>query len=189
MYMHWIDWAVIGIIGAFFIILAYSTKKYTQSTSDFLAANRLASRYLLALAEGVAGLGAVSIIARFQMVYKAGFAPNWWEQLQAPVFLLIMLTGWVIYRFRETRALTLAQFLEMRYGREFRIYAATICWISGIINFGIFPAVGANFFIHYTGLPSHYGFLGLVLPTYHTLLVILLSLCTSPSPAGRSPCS
>ena len=174
--MHWIDWTVVALVMAFFIVLAYSTKKYTQSTSDFLAANRLAGRYLLCMADGVAGLGAVSIIARFQMVYEAGFAPNWWEQLQAPILLMIMLVGWVVYRYRETRAMTLGQFLEMRYGRRFRIYAASICWASGIINFGIFPAVGANFFIHYTGLPPTYGFLGLTLPMYHTLLIVLLGL-------------
>lgn len=174
--MHWIDWVVVAVVTLFFIVLAYSTKKYTQSTSDFLAANRLAGRYLLTMADGVAGLGAVSIIARFQMVYKAGFAPNWWDQLQAPVLLIIMLTGWVAYRYRETRAMTLGQFFEVRYSRKFRSYAATICWISGIINFGIFPAVGANFFIHYTGLPDSYQLLGLALPTYHTLLIVLLSL-------------
>ena len=174
--MHWIDWTVVVMVMVFFIVLAYSTKKYTRSTSDFLAANRLAGRYLLCMADGVAGLGAVSIIARFQMVYEAGFAPNWWEQLQAPIVLLIMLVGWVVYRYRETRAMTLGQFLEMRYGRKFRIYAASICWTSGIINFGIFPAVGANFFIHYTGLPLTYGLFGLTLPMYHTLLIVLLGL-------------
>ncbi|MDP7635808.1 MAG: sodium:solute symporter, partial [Candidatus Latescibacteria bacterium] len=93
--MHWIDWSVVAVVTAFFVVLAYSTKKYTQSTSDFLAANRLAGRYLVTMADGVAGLGAVSIIARFQMVYKAGFAPNWWDQLQAPIMLILMLTGWV----------------------------------------------------------------------------------------------
>ena len=174
--MHWIDWSVVAVVTAFFVVLAYSTKKYTQSTSDFLAANRLAGRYLVTMADGVAGLGAGSIIARFQMVYKAGFAPNWWDQLQAPIMLILMLTGWVAYRYRETRAMTLGQFFEIRYGRKFRSYAATICWISGIINFGIFPAVGANFFIHYTGLPGHYSLFGLLLPTYHTLLIVLLSL-------------
>jgi SSS family solute:Na+ symporter len=174
--MHWIDWMVVAIVTVFFVVLAYSTKKYTQSTSDFLVANRLAGRYLLTMADGVAGLGAVSIIARFQMVYKAGFAPNWWDQLQAPIMLLVMLTGWVVYRYRETRAMTLGQFFEIRYGRKFRSYAATICWISGIINFGIFPAVGANFFIHYTGLPNYYSLLGLTVSTYHTLLTVLLGL-------------
>ena len=176
MHLHWIDWAVVASVIVFFTVLATATRKYTQSTSDFLAANRLAGRYLLTLAEGIAGLGAVSVIARFQLVYKAGFAPNWWEQMQAPIALILMLTGWVVYRFRETRSLTLAQFFEMRYGRNFRIYAATICWISGIINFGIFPAVGANFFIHYCGLPTTYEFLGMGLSTYHSLLIALVGL-------------
>ncbi|MFC1526799.1 sodium:solute symporter [Candidatus Latescibacterota bacterium] len=176
MFMHWIDWAVVAVVAVFFVGLAASTKKYTQSTADFLAANRLAGRYLLTLASEVAGLGAVSIVALFQMRYKVGWAANWWGELQTPLSLIMMLTGWVIYRFRETRSLTLAQFFEMRYGRRFRIYAGTLCWISGIINFGIFPAVGANFFIYYCGLPSHYGLLGLTLPTYHTLLLILVGL-------------
>jgi SSS family solute:Na+ symporter len=67
MNMHWIDWTVVFSVIAFFTWLAYSTRKYAQSTSDFLAANRAAGRYLLTLAEGVAGLGAVSIIAAFQL--------------------------------------------------------------------------------------------------------------------------
>ena len=67
MNMHWLDWAVIFAVIIFFTVLATATRKYTQSTSDFLAANRLAGRYLLTLAEGVAGLGAVSIVAMFQM--------------------------------------------------------------------------------------------------------------------------
>ena len=92
MHLHWIDWAVVASVIVFFTVLATATRKYTQSTSDFLAANRLAGRYLLTLAEGIAGLGAVSVIARFQLVYKAGFAPNWWEQMQAPIALILMLT-------------------------------------------------------------------------------------------------
>ncbi len=40
--MHWIDWCVVALVGTFFVAVAYSTRKYTQSTSDFLAANRLA---------------------------------------------------------------------------------------------------------------------------------------------------
>ena len=74
------------MVMVFFIVLAYSTKKYTQSTSDFLTANRLAGRYLLCMADGVAGLGAVSIIARFQMVYEAGFAPTGGSSCRRPSY-------------------------------------------------------------------------------------------------------
>ena len=51
MHLHWIDWAVVASVIVFFTVLATATRKYTQSTSDFLAANRLAGRYLLTLAE------------------------------------------------------------------------------------------------------------------------------------------
>ena len=58
MNFHWIDWVVVVCVFMFFIILPNSTKKYNQSTADFLVANRCAGRYMLTLAEGMAGLGA-----------------------------------------------------------------------------------------------------------------------------------
>jgi len=172
--MVWVDWAVVSLVMVFFIGLAYTTKKYMQSTADFLAANRCAGRYLLTMAEGVAGLGAVSIVALWQMTYKTGFASGWWSAVGVPVSLIMLLTGWVIYRYRETRVLTMAQFFEVRYSRNFRVFAAIICWLSGIFNFGIFPAVAANFFIGYCGLSAHYNLAGFTLPTYQTLVVVLV---------------
>ena len=42
---------------------------------------------------------------------------------------------------------------------------------AGIINFGIFPAVGAQFFIHYCGLPE--SILGV--PIFPLVMIVLLS--------------
>ena len=52
MNMHWIDWSIIITFAAFIFVMAYSTKKYTRSVTDFLAANRCAGRYLLAVGDG-----------------------------------------------------------------------------------------------------------------------------------------
>jgi SSS family solute:Na+ symporter len=71
-----------------------------------------------------------------------------------PIYLFVSLSGWVIYRYRETRAMTLAQFFEMRYSRNFRVFAGLVGWVSGVINFGIFPSVGARFFIYFCGIPE-----------------------------------
>ena len=91
-----------------------------------------------------------------------------------PLQLLIGLSRWVTYRFRQTRALTMAQFLEMRYGKKFRIFAGSICFTSGVINFGIFPAVGANFFNNFCGFAESFTLLGLTLPTYPALTLGLV---------------
>lgn len=176
MNFYWIDWAVVFAVAIFFIVMAYATKKYTQSTVDFLAANRCAGRYLLTMAEGMSTLGTISILAMWQMNYKIGFAAGWWGNLGIPVGMIVALTGWVIYRYRETRVLTIAQFFEIRYSRNFRIFAGIICWVSGIINFGIFPAVSANFFLYYCGLPESYELAGVTLSTYHTLIIILVGI-------------
>lgn len=155
MSMHWIDWCIVGIVTAFVTTLAYGTKKYTRSVADFLAANRCAGKYLLGIADGIAGLGAIGIIAYFQEYYEAGFTGLWWSWMRIPVILLVTLSGWIIYRLRQTRALTMAQFFEIRYSRNFRIFAGIVAFVAGIINFGIFPAVTAKFFIYYCGLPDY----------------------------------
>jgi SSS family solute:Na+ symporter len=174
--MHLIDWAIVGALLITIIGAAIYTKRYTESVSDFLAANRCARRYLLCISGGMAGWGAISIIAMFEMYYSAGFTANWWALMMTPVALVIVLSGWVGYRYRETRVFTLAQFFEIRYSRSFRVFAGILAWISGIINFGIFPAVGSKFFVYYCGLPEQVPYLGISSYAFVMLLLIGVSL-------------
>ena len=154
--MHSIDWLI--VLGSLAIITggAIYTNKYVQSVADFLAANRCAGRYMLCVATGMSGLGAAAFIATFQMYYVAGFTAQWWYLLGASASVVITLTGWGAYRYRETRALTLAQFFEVRYSKRFRVFAGILAWFAGIINFGIFPAIGAKFFIYFCDLPHYH---------------------------------
>jgi len=153
--LHALDVGIIGVIVA--VIAGYSiyTRRYTKSVADFLSANRCAGRYLLTVASGMAGIGAISIVAQWEQFYQAGFTALFWGQMLAPIGLVMALTGWIIYRYRETRAMTLAQFLEMRYSRRFRLFSGTLCWVSGVLNYGIFPAVTGRFMIYFLGLPVH----------------------------------
>ena len=74
-------------------------------------------------------------VAMFEAYYKAGFSIAWWEMITYSVILLVALSGWVVYRYRQTRALTLAQLLEIRYSRRFRIFAGIVMFISGLLNY------------------------------------------------------
>ena len=175
MNMHLIDWLIVAGVFSIVTWVAILTKKYTKSVADFLAANRCAGRYLISVSQGMAGLGAISVVASFEMYYNAGFTALWWSLLMTPLVLFISLSGFVIYRYRETRAFTMAQFFQIRYSKPLRIFAGILVWTSGIINFGIFPAVGARFFIYYCGLPNYFQFLGIQVSTFSALIFLLLT--------------
>ena len=172
MNLTFIDWLIVTLVLAGMIYSVSMTKGLMKSVTDFLSAGRTAGRYVLSVSSGVAGLGAISIVMFMEMGFVAGFALSWWGLSQGIIILAITMSGWVIYRFRMTRSLTLAQFFEKRYSRNFRIFAGIVAFFAGIINFGIFPAVGAQFFINYCGLPE--SFLGI--PMYPLVMILLLSI-------------
>jgi SSS family solute:Na+ symporter len=174
--MHWIDWLFIAIPFVLVCVIAVYTRRYIHGVSDFLSAGRLAGRYLVASAESTANVGAISIIALFEMLYKAGTTVGWWQSIKPPLWIFITGTGYIIYRFRETRSMTMAQFLEMRYSRSFRIFMGILAWISGLMNFGLFPVVTAKFFVIFLSFPLVvHPFGSLAVPTYILIMTLLIS--------------
>ena len=94
----------------------------------------------------MAQVGVITLVWYFEQNYKVGYTSIWWALMEGPAWIVMALSGWVIVRFRQTRALTMAQFFEMRYSRRFRIFAGIVAFVAGIINFAIFPSIGARFF-------------------------------------------
>ena len=174
MNLTWIDWGIVAAVFAFIVGVVIVSKPLMRSVSDFLAAGRTGGRYLISLSQGTASLGAITIVGMLEMNYIAGFNMRWWEMIMAVVVVGISVSGWVLYRFRQTRALTMAQFFEIRYSRNFRIFAGTLAFLSGIINFGIFPAVSARFFIYFCGLPKTIDVLGLHVSTFALVMIVIL---------------
>jgi len=174
--MHWIDWMIVAAMLALLFGGVAVSKRYMKSIADFLSAGRTAGRYMVSVAQGIAGLGAITVIANFEMNYNAGFAMSWWGFTMGIFVLIITASGWVIYRFRETRALTMAQFFELRYSRNFRIFAGGLAFVAGVINFGIFPSVGARFFIYFCGLPEYFHIGGMDISVFALTMLILLAI-------------
>ena len=175
MNLTFLDWAIVlGLLLTLFAGALYTTR-YAKSVSTFLAAGRCGGRYLIAMAFAAAGTGVISLVYWFEIYYQAGFTAYWWSSLTEPALIVIALSGWIVYRFRQTRALTLAQFFEMRYSRNFRVFAGLTAFLSGIVNFGIYPAVGARFFIALCGFPASFDLFGLTVPTFVVLMVLLLA--------------
>ncbi|MBT7702560.1 MAG: sodium:solute symporter, partial [Verrucomicrobia bacterium] len=109
-----LDWMIVGVMLAVLVVMALISNRYTKSVADYLAAGRVGGRYMMTMASGMVWIGAINIVAMFELYHTAGFTAMWWVLLTTPLTLYINISGWGVYRLRETRALTTAQYLETR---------------------------------------------------------------------------
>jgi len=175
MHLSTFDWLLPIALVAALAVVGVRTRKYGQSVAGFLAANRCAGRYLIALADARASIGLITLAWYFQQNYDVGYTSVWWGLSEGPIMIFLALTGWVAYRFRRTRALTLAQFLEQRYDRNFRVFCGALAFVAGLLNYGVFPGISARFLINLMGLPAHFAFAGGTFDTYLVFMVMMLS--------------
>lgn len=174
--MHWVDWLIV-LVGLLIVMyIGARTQRYVRGVADFLTAGRVAGRYVLCVAGAEAGMGLISLVAMYENYYQSGFAYGFWGAIASPIFIILGLTGYCVYRFRETRAMTMGQFLEMRYSRRFRLFAGVLQSTSGIINYALFPAVGARFIVYFCDLPVEVTIGGWVFPTFALLMAAFLAL-------------
>lgn len=174
--MHWIDWLIALCPLLLVAAVGIYTQRFVIGVSDFLAAGRVAGRYVVAVASGEAAMGLISIIALFEIYYNSGLAYGFWGAIGSPLMMIVLLTGFCTYRYRESRAMTMGQFLEMRYNRKLRVFAGILQSVSGIINYAIFPAVSARFLVYFCDLPLLVSIGGWEVPTFMIVMAIFLSI-------------
>jgi SSS family solute:Na+ symporter len=168
--MYLLDWLIVAAPVVIVVGVTIYAHQYLKSVADFLSGGRLAGRYLLSTASSEMGAGAIAYVAMFEWFSHGGFPVSWWGALTAPVALIVSISGFVVYRFRQTRALTLAQFFEMRYTRKFRLATGLLGFISGLLNFGVIPVIGGKFMVSFLDLPPTFQLGPLVIPTYLALM-------------------
>jgi SSS family solute:Na+ symporter len=179
MNMTGMDWAVVIAVLGLFVTMAALANRLTKSVSDYLVAGRCAGRYMLTIASGMEWIGAINIVAMVEVYYLGGFTAMWWVMLSTPFIVYMCVSGWGVYRYRETRSLTIAQFLETRYGRPVRLTAGILSWTAGMFNFGFFPLISARLFMSLIGLPARFqvpGLPGVEISTFVALAGLMVVL-------------
>jgi Na+/proline symporter len=174
--MHWIDWVIVIIPVAFVLGMAIYTRKYVRGVADFLAAGRVAGRYVISVGDLQAGLSVITLIALCESEYQCGMAMGLWSKLTIPISIFLSLTGYCLYRYRQTKCLSIGQFLELRYNRPLRIIAAFIRTIAEMITNSIGPAVAARFFIYFIGLPLYVNVFGWEISSFALIMIFVLSM-------------
>ena len=174
--MHWIDWCITLIPLVIIVGMAIHSRKYIRGIVDFLAAGRVAGRYVISVGDLQAGLAVITLIALCESEYQAGMALGFWGKITIPLGIFMALTGYCLYRFRQTKCLSMGQFLEIRYNRQLRIIAAFIRTVAEMMTNAIGPAVTARFFIYILGLPLTVSVWGWHVSTMAVVIVIVLFL-------------
>lgn len=157
------------------MLLALYTRRYVRGVSDHISAGRCAGRYLLTSSDAAASSGLTSTVGNVQRFMIIAFVGIFWDGLLTPLALLLAITGFVVYRYRQTRVLTLAQFFEERYSRSFRLFYGWVIFAAGGLGYIVFPLASCLFFKAFLGLPDYFQLWGMMLPTNAAIMATYLS--------------
>ena len=169
-----LDYLIIGVPLALVLAVGIIMRRYTHTVADYLAANRCAGRYLLTTAASEIGAAVMGTVIALEVFSRTGFSLGFWGNFSSVIFFMLTLFGVISFRYRETRCLTFHQFFEVRYSKGLRVFSSFINIFSGLINFGLVPAVGARFFVYFVGLPEHIAVAGMTVPTFAVLMTGLM---------------
>ncbi len=102
--------------------MAIYSRRYLRSVADFMSAGRVAGSVPAGGGEGgdAGGRGGVCRVVRADLAIR--IHPELVGTDRHPVSLLVALSGFVVYRFRQTRALTLAVFRAALQPQAARLY-------------------------------------------------------------------
>ena len=171
-----LDLWVIGIPFLVILVVTFFLRQYTRSVADFLAASRCAGRYLICTAIAETGTGVMAVMVGLEVFSRTGFSLRFWESFGGIISFIFGLLGLIVYRYRQTRAMTFHQFFEVRYSKGVRVFASFLNVFSGLFNFGVGPAVQARFFITFCGMPDHLTIGAATLPTFIPLMILLMAI-------------
>ena len=61
--MSWIDWLIVALPVAGVVSIGFYTRKYVRGVVDFLAAGRVAGRYVLSVGDLTSALSVITLVA------------------------------------------------------------------------------------------------------------------------------
>ncbi len=173
------DWLIVIIPTLFVLGMGLYSRRYLRDVTTFLSAGRVCGRYVISVGDVASGLSIIGLVSYVEIHYKTGFATTFWTSLLLPVSVVLGLFGYVLYRFRETKSQSIGQFIEMRYSRKLRIFAAGLRSLSEMLANMILPALAARFFIYFLDLPHSFMLWGMEIQTFQLVMFICLVMAIS----------
>ncbi|WP_417390568.1 sodium:solute symporter family protein [Gimesia sp.] len=146
------DWSIVVCYLLTSIVIGLWANRYVGNLSDYLVAGRkLRIRLALATMTGTE-LGLVTVMYMAELGFIQQYASLYLAFLEAGAVLIIGLTGFVVYRLRDSSIMTIPEYYEKRYSSTVRVVGASVMVVSGVLNMGLFLKAGSQFLTAISGL-------------------------------------
>ncbi len=146
-----IDWIIVFVYICIPLAIGIAVRKYIKQLSDFIVAGRTLRLFLAIATMAGTELGLVTVMYNSELGFRNGFSAFHVALIESVCILAIGLTGFIVYRLRQLRVMTIPEFYEKRFGRKTRIIGGVILALGGILNMGLFLQAGARFMMGVTG--------------------------------------
>jgi len=168
-----IDWIIVFTYICIPVVIGVVVKKYIRQLSDFIVAGRSLRLYLAIATMTGTELGLVTVMYNAELGFKHGFSAFHVALIEFGCILAIGLTGFIVYKLRQLRIMTIPEFYEKRFGRKTRIVGGIILALGGILNMGLFLQAGARFMMGVTGYDNPAG-----LQLFMTVMLVMVLVYT-----------
>jgi SSS family solute:Na+ symporter len=129
-------------------------RKFIKNMRDFVTAGRNLGLWLGIATMTGTELGLITVMYSAQKGFTGGFATFHIAMAALIVTFVVGLTGFIVYRLREMKVMTIPEFYEKRFDRKTRILGGIMMVLGGILNMGLFLKVGSMFLVGITGLSA-----------------------------------
>ncbi len=170
-FTHW-DWAIVIAYLTASLAVGLIVRRYVGDMVDYIGAGRAVGTRLGIAAMAGTEMGLITVMYSAQKGFTGGFAAFHIAIAAGVVTPTVGLTGFMVYRLRQMRILTIPEFYERRFGRRTRILGGVMLAFGGILNMGLFLKVGSMFIIGITGMSAEGNALRIVMVVLLTLVLI-----------------
>ena len=168
-----IDWIIVLVYICIPVVIGILVRKYIRQLSDFIVAGRSLRLFIAIATMTGTELGLVTVMYNAEMGFLHGFSAFHIAVIEFSCILAIGLTGFIVYRLRQKKVMTIPEFYEQRFGRKVRIVGGTILTLGGILNMGLFLQAGARFMMGVTGYSNPAG-----LQLFMSIMLIMVLIYT-----------
>jgi SSS family solute:Na+ symporter len=168
-----IDWIIVSVYICIPVVIGLIVRKYIRQLSDFIVAGRSLRLFIAIATLTGTELGLVTVMYNSELGFLHGFSAFHIGVIETACILAIGLTGFIVYKLRQHRVMTIPEFYDKRFGKNVRIVGGFILALGGILNMGLFLQAGARFMMGVTGYSNPAG-----LKLFMSVMLILVLIYT-----------